>query len=142
MGSLLSLSSVFYPDSVTESYHFFLPLPLSAAGFFAAGFFAGAAPGFSDLGLAAGFFAGFAVALGLAGFPSGFSASPFDFAAGAGGLAWAFLAGAVRFGCASGAGAGRSARGACGGASARGAVSAFGLGFLPSVRISVMRITE
>src|SRR5438876_1015923 len=46
------LSSIFYPDSVTESYHFFFhfffPLPLSAAGFFAAGFFVGAA-GFSAL---------------------------------------------------------------------------------------------
>src|SRR5207247_4876306 len=59
------LSSIFYPDSVTESYHFFLPLPLSSAVFFAVGFFVGAA-GFSALGLASSFFIGFAVALGFA----------------------------------------------------------------------------
>src|SRR5947208_2128479 len=98
------LSSIFYPDSVTESYHFFFPLPLSAAGFFAVGFFVGVA-GFSALGLAASFFAGFAAALGLAGFASAF-------AAGAGGLASAFSAGA--FGFASACGAGAAAAGAAG----------------------------
>src|SRR5712691_7315344 len=102
------LSSIFYPDSVTESYHFFFhfffPLPLSAAGFFAAGFFVSAA-GFSALGLAASFFTGFAAALGLAGFASAF-------AAGAGGLASAFSAGA--FGFASACGAGGAAAGAAG----------------------------
>src|SRR5712691_6778115 len=106
------LSSIFYPDSVTESYHFFFPLPLSAAGFFAAGFFVGAA-GFSALGLAASFFTGFAAALGLAGFASAFPASASAFAAGAGdggGLASAFGA----FGFASACGAGGAAAGAAG----------------------------
>src|SRR5229473_896525 len=149
------LSSIFYADSVTESYHFFFPLPLSAAGFFAAGFFVGAA-GFSALGLAASFFTGFATALGLAGFASAF-------AAGAGGLASAFSAGAFGFasacgaggaaagaagvgaaGAGWGAGAGGSARAAStrGAASACGASSVLAVGFLPSVRISVMRTTE
>src|SRR5439155_22703721 len=109
------LSSIFYPDSVTESYHFFFhfffPLPLSAAGFFAAGFFVGAA-GFSALGLAASFFAGFAAALGLAGFASAF-------AAGAGGLASAFSAGA--FGVASACAAGGAAAGCAGVGAAGGA---------------------
>src|SRR5947207_12501700 len=107
---------------MTKSLHFFLPLPFGAAALGFAGFFAAGLAGF--LAALAGGLAGLAVFAGFAGF----AVLPLGFATVLGAAAAAAVAATAGSGVGSGLGSG------------------FGLativGRLPSVRISVMRMTE